>query len=217
MAKTLTELKLSDLLPSSIVDDSNVSAAASALDPELQSIAEAAGLLPFLSRIDELAEEWLDQLAWQWHVDAYEPLRLPIDHKRAIVKTALIVHRYKGTAWAVKKSLEALGYPSRLIEDAGTPYVFDLSVQLNSGADIAEVSQIAAQYVNAVKPASRHLGHIIHHMDSSGEISIAASSYGGTICEVWPLGPSDMDTGGGVYKASATLGGEITLDVGPAS
>ena len=72
--KTLQEVKIEDLLPSSLLRDSNVRDIAKSLDPELKLVTLRANEALILPRIDELDERIIDLLAWQYHVDFYQPV-----------------------------------------------------------------------------------------------------------------------------------------------
>lgn len=213
MAKTLNDLSLHDLMPPSITEDEKVSAAVLAIDPKLRLAAGEIGLLPILSRLDELPEAWLDLLAWQWHADAYDEA-LTIGQKRAIVRRTLIVHRYKGTPYAVKQALEGLGYDSELIEDTGLHHVFDLRIELSAGADIGAVTARAVRYVESAKAASRHLRSIGHLLESDSVSRFGSVLDAGAIVEVWPMQPqttTTTTTTGADFVAATTA--EIAIDM----
>jgi P2-related tail formation protein len=91
----LKSLKLEDILPSSITGDSQVNSAAHALDAELREVTADTREALIVSRIDELPENVLDLLAWQWHVDFYEPEKLPVALKRNLIKSSILWHRKK--------------------------------------------------------------------------------------------------------------------------
>lgn len=60
-----------------------------------------------------LAEQFsmLEEATW--------PVARSDDDRRALIKTAIMLHRYKGTPWAVKQALATIGYPVlELIEQA---------------------------------------------------------------------------------------------------
>jgi len=104
---SLENLRLEDIAPDSIkIPD--VLAFFNALDPELQKITLAISETLLMTRIDELPEAVIDLLAWQLHVDFYEPLGLDLDRKRALVKNSLMWHRYKGTKYAVESMLREI-------------------------------------------------------------------------------------------------------------
>ena len=123
----LSNTKLVDLLPSSIRGDAGVIAAASAIDGELQKVTSLIPAVVLLARIDVLPEAVLDLLAWQFHVDFYEPVGFSIEKKRAVIKSSIAWHRKKGTPWAVEQVLAATFDTSEVQEwfdYGGDPYHF---------------------------------------------------------------------------------------------
>lgn len=68
------------------------------------------------SRIDEIADtNLLDLLAWQFHIEGWERIET-VEEKRKAIKSAIQLHRYKGTPWAVKHALKSIGHDSELKE-----------------------------------------------------------------------------------------------------
>jgi phage tail P2-like protein len=131
--RDLYELKLADILPSSIASDPQVGAASEALDQELQSVSYDTREALIVSRIDELSEPVLDLLAWQWHVDFYEPTNNTLEVKRNLVKTSILAHMRKGTKWAVQ-GICSLVFGEMLVEPwyeyGGGPYWFRISTEV---------------------------------------------------------------------------------------
>ena len=68
----LDNFKFNDLLPSSIKDDPKFKAASEALDNIFVKTNERVKELLIYSRIDELDEQTLDDLAWQFGIDYFE-------------------------------------------------------------------------------------------------------------------------------------------------
>ena len=123
----LSNTKLVDLLPASISGDANVIAAASAIDGELQKVTALSPEAVLIARIDVLPEKVLDLLAWQWHVDFYEPVGFSIEKKRAVIKNSIAWHRKKGTPWAVAQVVSAVFDDAEIQEwftYGGDPYRF---------------------------------------------------------------------------------------------
>jgi phage tail P2-like protein len=133
MAKQLLELSLLDIIPSSIADDTQVLSMTASLDPELEGVTRDIREALIISRIDELPEEVIDLLAWQWHVDFYDLART-IEMKRETVKSSIAWHRKKGTVWAIKKALEMLGVKAEITEwwkiPGAIPYTFNVAAEL---------------------------------------------------------------------------------------
>lgn len=186
MAKTREDLSLFDLLPDSISGIREVQETAQALDPEILSVSQAIREALILSRIDELPEQVIDRLAWQYHVDNYEPLSLPLAQKREQIKYAIQIHRKKGTPWALKQELSNIGYPVELIEDTGEPYIFDLRVLLNGQADTTDVYNAAVAAAKRAKNARSKIGTISLESQTEGTIRAAAASVSGVHVEVYP-------------------------------
>lgn len=105
--KTLDTLTIKDLLPSSLASSQVVQDVAAACDVPLGAVTKRMSRLLIYSRIDELDEETVDDLAWQFHVDFYDT-GLNLTQKRALVKSAIKDHKYKGTSWAVKSVLKPI-------------------------------------------------------------------------------------------------------------
>ena len=125
----LENLRLSDIAPDNIKIP-EVLAMFAALDPELQEITAAIDEALIMTVIDQLPEPIVDLLAWQLHVDFYEPLGLDLDRKRALVKNSLIWHRYKGTKYVLEDMIRILFFDDFYVEEwfeyGGEPYVFRL-------------------------------------------------------------------------------------------
>ena len=96
MAKEIELISLSDIIPQSISGDKNIQSIVSAADPQLQEVSQSIREAFIVSRINELPENVVDLLAWQWHVDSYEP-DLPIATKRRLVLDSIRWHKKKGT------------------------------------------------------------------------------------------------------------------------
>ena len=109
MAKELELISLQDVIPYSIAGDKNVQAILKSADPQLQEVSQSVREAFILSRLDELPENVIDLLAWQWHVDFYEP-ELPIATKRELVRESISWHRKKGTKAAIISALEKLDF-----------------------------------------------------------------------------------------------------------
>lgn len=173
MAKDLGEVLLKDIVPYSIANDINIQSMCEALDPPLRAVAAATNLTLLLSRIDNLSEEMLDMLAWQYHVDIYEPEALPVEQKRAIVKNALLVHRYKGTRWAIRQTLLDLGFSDVYFfewwEMKTAPHTFALKVYPLNEALMPKVRRA----VYAAKPVRSYMTGLTARILHEEEITAA--------------------------------------------
>ena len=81
---------------------------------ELQSLKQAIMSLQIID-VDNVHESFLPWLAWQWRAEFWGD-DWSIEQRRAVVKEALLMFRYKGTPWAVLRSLDLNGFKAKLIE-----------------------------------------------------------------------------------------------------
>lgn len=122
----IRQIKLIDLIPPNLQNDEKVKSAAEALDREFKKVTNLIPTLMIMHHIDDLEEPWIDDLAWQFHVDFYDP-DLPIQQKRALVKNSLAWHKRKGTPSAVKELVSTVfgsGEVQEWFEYGGKPGYF---------------------------------------------------------------------------------------------
>ncbi len=103
-----------------------------------RAMAEAAGRMSDVPvPVGTLWDPWtcpagaLPWLAWALSVDVWDAA-WPESTKRAVIAEALIVHRKKGTPWAVEQALRVAGAPDIALEEwfefGGDPYYFRVLV-----------------------------------------------------------------------------------------
>ena len=128
--KLINEIILQDVMPSNLLKDSNTNAIAESLNSELGQVSQVTREALILPRLDELDEQIVDMLAWQYHVDFYE-LADDIDMKRRMVRESLLWHMKKGTKYAIIKALDMLGIEAEYknwyeFEPVHEPYTFEI-------------------------------------------------------------------------------------------
>lgn len=111
--------------------------------------------------IDSVKSEVLPLLAWQLDVLGFRGWNLATndDERRALIKKAIELHRYKGTVWAVKESLASIGYGDlQLVEHVDGHWAnFRFTVDLGShGLDEDEIDSIV-EMVKLYKNTRSHL------------------------------------------------------------
>ena len=152
MSKDLQSTSLLDILPENLLADAQIYAAARALDDELQKVTAATRDALILPRIDELSEEVVDLLAWQWSVDFYDELK-SLAEKRNAVKQSIAMHRIKGTRRAVELALHMVyttGEVSEWFEYGGRPYYFRVHFIEPESIRTEDVDRVI-RIINAVK------------------------------------------------------------------
>jgi len=127
----ITEFSFNSLLPESIRHDRKFSAASECLDRFLKATNDSVDKLLIYSRVDELDEATLNDLAWQFHVDFFDGwgLAKTVEEKRELIKNAIMLHWHKGTIFSVEKIPEILSMPVEIIEWWDEEKVEELKVE----------------------------------------------------------------------------------------
>lgn len=116
--------------PYSLSRDSDKEKLADAIANELVHTISKTESVEIFPRVDELPEEVLDILAYDLKVDWYEP-EADIRYKRQAIKECMLVHKYKGTKYAVQTALRSM-YDSAEVKEwfeyGGEPFHFTVKV-----------------------------------------------------------------------------------------
>ena len=157
------ELSLLDLLPLSI-KTKEISAVCKALDRQLKEISDYLIECIVIPRIDELPENTVDLLAWQMHVDFYEPLGLDLEKKRELVKNSIVRHKQKGTKKAVEQLVKTEFFDDFKVEEwfiyGGRPYYFRIVIK-DGSVKTKEEYKLLVQAIDSAKNIRSHLEKII--------------------------------------------------------
>lgn len=144
------EYKVAEHLPSSI-DAEPITSLAQVTDVELGKI--NTDLLLIYPAIDSLNEQLIDYLAVQIHVDEYDDTET-LDVKRQQVKQSFLLHRLKGTKYAVQKAVSTV-YQSAKVEEwpeySGEPYHFrvtGITAPMNETKNINKLVRLINAYKN---------------------------------------------------------------------
>lgn len=144
------EYKVAEHLPSSI-DAEPITSLAQVTDVELGKI--NTDLLLIYPAIDSLNEQLIDYLAVQMHVDEYDDTET-LDVKRQQVKQSFLLHRLKGTKYAVQKAVSTV-YQSAKVEEwpeySSEPYHFrvtGITAPMNETKTINKLVRLINAYKN---------------------------------------------------------------------
>jgi P2-related tail formation protein len=168
---SLLNFKFNDLLPTSIKDDPKFIAASNCLDKLLSGLDDRMNSMLVYSRIDELTESEIDDLAWQWNVGYFEGYSFAetLNDKRILVKHAIQLHWYKGTRWALESIPVFLGMPAFAIEwfeadligSKMKPYEFDLAIDTGVRGISPTIHDDIQKLINNLKNVRSYLRHVV--------------------------------------------------------
>lgn len=166
----INHVSLLNLLPANLCEDPNVVAAAKAIDGELHSLNEEIRRLSIFDRVNDWSDDEVNELAWQFHVDFYDPL-LPLDQRRQLVHNSIRWHRRKGTPSAVEELIQTLfgsGKVEEWWEYGGQQFHFQVTTD-----DPEATNEKAGQFylaIDSVKRLSTVLDRVI--ITQSEELSL---------------------------------------------
>lgn len=171
------QASLKGILPSSISSDEEVQRTAKAVEENLNIVSRLIPQAAVYARIDELPENVLDALAWQFHMDVYDDAA-NIEEKRVSIKAAVQYHKYKGTAWALKTAVSSIAPQCQVLEwfdYKGQPYHFKLST--NDVIDSTEAWRNLVQTIKDAKNVRSWLDGIQYRSDVIYKMFIAQSTH----------------------------------------
>jgi P2-related tail formation protein len=208
------------LLPSSVKDAAKFKAASACLDKLFDSFDERVKMMLVYSRIDELDNEPLDELAWQWNVGYYEGYSFAktLDDKRVLIKHAILLHWHKGTKWSLESIPIFLGMPAFTIEwfEADligaqmNPYEFDIAIDTSVRGVSPTIYDDIHNLINNLKNVRSYLRHIILMASWSVTAYYGAMAIGSSVVSVrpkdWTGGTTKIKYGRAIGEYSAVVG-----------
>lgn len=150
--KKLEEVCLTDIVPENILADEKIYSLSIALEPQLQKISSDIAKVLHLPRLEELPHEVLNELAWAYHCDFFEPEQMTPETKRKLIATSLLQHFKKGTKYAVETLLNTISKNAEIsewFEYGGKPYYFKL--KLHRLPDLGDDGETIMRMIEAAK------------------------------------------------------------------
>lgn len=146
----MENMKLSDIMPQNLMKDPFIKSMCEALDVQINKLIENNKKLSIYANIDNLPEEIINYLAWQFHADFYDET-WSLQQKRNAVKKAIKWHRYKGTVGVIEDYMSTLFGGAKIQEwweyDA-EPYHFRIDLITSDIPDINTLEKIAQALYN---------------------------------------------------------------------
>ena len=164
-------VNFADYLPGALKQDPKIKAIAEAVTKEALTVSGEIENVLIYSRIDELPEELVDILAYDFHVDWYD-YSYPLAAKRDLLKSSVRVHKKMGTKYAIEKALSAL-YPESEVEEwfeyEGEPGHFHIVCDVTNSRITASYSDIV-RAVKLYKRLSAHMDEVVYQSHIHCEI-----------------------------------------------
>ncbi|NFG24853.1 phage tail protein I [Clostridium botulinum] len=190
----LSKIDLLSLQTSYLQKDIFVQALCKALNPYFQKLSDSVRLVYVYGRIDELNEDAIDSLAWQFHVDFYD-YTLSLDQKRELVKKSVLLHKIKGTPQSVIDSASTVFGKTKLkewFEYDGKPFFFSLDIDITERGASPEDLKKLDTLINAYKNTRSWIELINIFFTTKGELYIGAVGITGEDIVVYPWVPHDI-------------------------
>jgi phage tail P2-like protein len=174
----LSNVSILNLMPQNLAADKNIKMMAEAFDEVLRDIIKNipdVEIIPNLILNRIVNETLIDLLAWQFHVDFYDP-GLPIEIKRELVLKSLDWHFRKGTPSVVEEIVSTVFMKAKVqewYEYGGRPYRFRIAIedQITDG----EAMQKFVRAINSVKNTRSFLEKLTYLVDFTDEIDMSES------------------------------------------
>ena len=130
----LSNISILNLMPPNLAEDKNIKMAAEAFDEVLRDIIKQipdVSVIPNLVLNKTVDAVLIDLLAWQFHVDFYDP-KMPIETKRYLVMKSLDWHFRKGTP-SVVEDIVSTFFSKAIVQEwfeyGGLPYRFQVATE----------------------------------------------------------------------------------------
>jgi len=203
----LTPENLLRVLPEVLRNDKNMHALAEAVVSAMVPVIAETDQPRIFPRIDELPEELLDMLAYDFKVDWWD-YDYTIEQKRQTLKDSWMVHKHLGTPWAVETAISAF-YPntkvSQWFDYDGKPYTFRLHIDVSNRIIDTERQTRVLDLVNFYKNLRSRLEQVEYTATASKPATLFI---GGCIGSVVTLGlpviPDSFD-----FTDTLYIGGRI--------
>ncbi|WP_160688306.1 phage tail protein I [Clostridium sp. C2-6-12] len=207
----LSNFNLLELQTAYLQQDPMIQALCEALTPHLEEINKLVEEVFIYGRIDELSEELIDELAWQFHVDFYD-YTLPLDKKRALIKLSPKLHKIKGTPQAVSDAVSAIFGRTVLkewFEYGGKPYFFGLDIDVTeTGASKESIEKLDA-LINAYKNKRSWIEYINIFLTTKAKTIYNTVLLAGEKITVYPYTPKDIESKG---KVNIAIGQNVGIE-----
>ncbi|MDR0663709.1 MAG: phage tail protein I [Spirochaetaceae bacterium] len=170
----LNNISILDLMPPNLAADNNIKLMAEAFDEVLRDIIKKIPDVDIISNLvlkQIVNETLIDILAWQFHVDFYDP-GLPIEVKQELVLKSLDWHYRKGTPSVLGEIVSTVFTKAKVqewYEYGGLPYRFRIATAEEQIPDAEAVKKLM-RAINSVKNTRSFLDGLTYLADYIEEV-----------------------------------------------
>ncbi len=194
-------------LPFALARDDDKENLAAAVANELVKLIVSTDNAAVFPRIDKLPEQALDILAYDLKIDWYEA-DAPIRNKRRAVKDCILVHKYKGTKYAVETALKSV-YDSAKVaewfEYGGEPFHFRVSIFGSAGSGLKTL-YLKIQYAKNLRSVMDNVVFILSPSDIEIFAGARLAALEKQICAALKSQNNDVFTVKNLYYAGLIRG-----------
>ncbi|MBE8578658.1 phage tail protein I [Vibrio sp. OPT18] len=167
------------MLPKILRSDARIRALDDLTTEELNALREAIKSLDVMD-VDHVHESFLPWLAWWFRAEQWDD-KWSIKQKRASVKDALVLFRFKGTTWAVERALNLSSLESEIILwHEKTPVAqngtFTVSLPVNKISHLID-KPLQNTIASAIERNKRGSQHWDVRFEVNDEVSIYLGAY----------------------------------------
>lgn len=157
----LKNLNILSLQTGAMQNDKTTQAMSYAINNQVSKILEEISLINIYNNIDNLNEELLDKLAYDFDITWYDATST-IDVKKRLIKTGIKINKLLGTPYAVEEVIKMYfgdGKVQEWFEYGGEPYKF--KVITSNPSVTQELADKFIKILNCVKNERSHLDTIL--------------------------------------------------------
>lgn len=182
---------------------------------ELQSLKDAILSLQVLD-VDNVHPTFLPWLAWWFRAEDWDA-NLSVSHQRRIVKSALILYKYKGTQWAIIHAISLLDFKSSILEwheqaSLAPNGTFKVFIDTEDKEHVID-SHMQKKIANAIERNKRGSQHWSIDYETNSVANINIGSYTTSISEI-TIGPPIPKYTNNMYISSYSII-DLHVTIGP--
>jgi phage tail P2-like protein len=180
------------------------SAAFRELDPDI---------IRTLYDVDECPPAFLPYLAWMLSVDFWE-MAITDGQRRELIRSAITWHKKRGTPWAIKQALQALGIEQVQLNErpAGAHWAeFDVELTVIERPLGQQMFTQLERLIGAYKAERSHLRRLVVSGATMATLHTGVVTLGGIVVEIQPFQvseitapPAPIHVGAGQYSVGTT-------------